>query len=333
LSGISESKKRGFVRILPALVVAAGLLVSVSACSGGPASGFGGCAPVYSSGSASEQVTATGTHGKEPAVSFPTPLKSEGSQVTELDSGQGVPLRSGGVADIQVTIYNAATGDAITSSSYDESQAVRVVAGKADDLLGGLVQCATEGTRLAATSTATELFGDADVSQYNVAPDDTIVLVIDVQRTFLGRADGADQFPVAGFPSIALAPNGQPGLTIPSGAPPTETGFEVLKAGTGATVKKGDHVVIHYTGAVWDTRTVFSTSWDAGTPITVLAQSSADGAAGLVPGLADALIGQKVGSQFVVVIAPKDGYPAGEMPTGVADNSTLIFVIDVLGIK
>jgi peptidylprolyl isomerase len=46
-----------------------------------------------------------------------------------------------------------------------------------------------------------------------------------------------------------------------------------------------------------------------------------------------ALVGAKVGSQVLVVIPPKEGFPSGSAPTGVDAKSTLIMVIDVLGIK
>ena len=40
----------------------------------------------------------------------------------------------------------------------------------------------------------------------------------------------------------------------------------------------------------------------------------------------------RVGSQVLVVIPPKDGFAAGSAPSGVAPDSTVIMVIDVLGI-
>jgi peptidylprolyl isomerase len=52
-----------------------------------------------------------------------------------------------------------------------------------------------------------------------------------------------------------------------------------------------------------------------------------------VPGFAKALIGQRVGSQVIAVIPPKDGYPTGQAPTTVPDGSTMVFVFDILGIE
>ena len=52
---------------------------------------------------------------------------------------------------------------------------------------------------------------------------------------------------------------------------------------------------------------------------------------GIVPGLATALKGATVGSQILAVIPPSDGY--GSTATGqIPANSTLVFVVDILGI-
>jgi hypothetical protein len=328
--------ERGFVRKLPALVVAAGLLVALTGCGGSPASNLANCVPAVDSGKASAQVAATGDFGKDPKGTFPTPLITKGNQVTQLDAGKGLPLYPGQIADFQITVYNAETGDVLTASGYDKTQPVRRTVGDTKtDGIGALLQCATVDSRVAATTTVKDLFGDKDLSQYGLTAKSTLVVVLDVQRGFLGKANGIDQLPQGGFPAIALAPDGQPGLTIPHTDPPKDLKIEVLKAGGGAVVKKGDSVVVHYTGVLWDGTTPFDSSWDKGTPATFVAEdmtASKDGS-GLVSGFAKALIGQKVGSQVVVIIPPKDGYPSGKAPDSIPDGSTMVFVFDILGIE
>ena len=54
---------------------------------------------------------------------------------------------------------------------------------------------------------------------------------------------------------------------------------------------------------------------------------------GVVPGLAEGLIGQTVGSQVIVVIPPELGYPAGQAPASVPEGSTMVFVVDILGLE
>jgi FKBP-type peptidyl-prolyl cis-trans isomerase len=82
-------------------------------------------------------------------------------------------------------------------------------------------------------------------------------------------------------------------------------------------------VRVHYTGVTWDEREVFDSSWDS-EPASMTLDS-------VVPGFAAALEGQTVGSQVLVVIPPEQGY--GDQAQGaIPANSTLVFVIDILGL-
>jgi FKBP-type peptidyl-prolyl cis-trans isomerase len=81
--------------------------------------------------------------------------------------------------------------------------------------------------------------------------------------------------------------------------------------------------VIHYTGALWADQTIFDSSWEKGVPAVFAAD-------GIVPGLSEALVGQQVGSQILVVIPPELGY-GDQANAAVPANSTLVFVVDILG--
>ena len=50
-------------------------------------------------------------------------------------------------------------------------------------------------------------------------------------------------------------------------------------------------------------------------------------------GFAEAMIGQTVGSQVVVIVPPADGYgEEGEPGSGIEPTDTLVFVIDILAV-
>ncbi len=323
------------MRKLPAIVAAAGLLVSLSACS--VSASAHGCTPVFSAGGNAALVTATGTLGASPAATFPTPLVATAQPQTALThTGDGRLVEPGDTANIQITIYDGATGNTLISTDYT-STGLRLPAITGSPAFGALAQCATVGSRVSAVGTADKLLGASAIKQNKalsgVAPTDTVVMIVDVTQAFLGRANGTDQLAEAGMPSIVLAPNGQPGFTFPAGKAPTDLKISTLKAGKGATVQTGDTVVVNYTGVLWaDTKTVFDSTWDRNAPATLLATSIADDKNGVVPGFATAIVGAKVGSQVLVVIPPKYGYPAGSAPTTVPDGSTMVFVIDILGI-
>ena len=321
-----------FVRKLPAILAAAGLLVSLSACS---SSAFGAsCTPAYAEGSNAALVKAEGALGKDPKADFPTPLvatKTPEAQVTH--AGDGKVVQPGDAASIQITIYDGKTGSTVISTDYTGT-GLLLLAVKGSPAFGAVAQCATVGSRVAAVGTAGDLLGQGSIDSNSLplTVDDTVVMVIDVTKSYLGRANGVDQLPVAGLPSIVLAPNGQPGFTFPAGDAPKDLKIATLKAGNGTTVKKGDSVVLNYTGVLWGAKSVFDSTWDRSAPAALTAVSLDDDSTGVVPGFATAIIGAKVGSQVLVVIPPKFGYPAGSAPSSVPDGSTMVFVIDILGI-
>lgn len=320
-----------FVRKLPAILVTAGLLVSLSACAGLPFSST--CTPLFPDGNNAQLVSADGTFAKDPKATFPTPLVASSTEVAEIDAGDGEVIGRGQIVDFQLTLLNGKTGEVLAASSYDPAQPVRRTVAEGSDALGQMIQCSRVGSRIVAVSPFGELLPGSDPAEAGLAATDAIVVVIDVERAFLAKANGVDQLPSAGFPSIVLAPSGQPGFTFASGSTPTDYSWAVLKQGNGAIVEDGDQAVIHFSGVVWGGSSPYYSSWDAGNPLTVTASSLDDDPAGLPSGWAKALIGQKVGSQVIVIIPPSEGYPTGSAPTGVVDGDTLVIVFDILGIQ
>jgi hypothetical protein len=332
------TQERGFVRTLTAAIITVGLVASLSACaSGGAASGP--CTPTATSGDASSLVTATGKAGSTLDVSFPTPLITRGLEVSTVSEGHGRTLYPGEIGDFHVTAVNATTGKTI-DVGLKPTDLLRRTAGKASKTtgpFGKIIECATVGSRLAATMTIASAFG-AGGSGQGLGEKDTVVLVVDLVRGFIGRADGVPQLAENGMPAVVLAPNGQPGISVPAESPPKKTRIAALKLGDGAKVKKDDLVVAHSTAIVWGADAVLedTSTWTSGVPSTLVVSDDRTGAgAGVLPGLAKALTGARVGSQLLVVVPPgKDSFDdSATLPAGVAAGDTLVYVIDVLGIQ
>lgn len=316
------------MRKTSALIVAAGLLISVSACASGP--GQSNCTPTYLPGESSKLVTADGSFGAQTAADFPTPLYAKGPEVSVVKAGDGPALEDGQFAFVEVTAFAGTTGQPVAATSFDKNTPFAVEVGgeaSAQNPFGWALDCAKVGSRLAATTTAETVFGKDGVTPgMGVEADDTLVLVIDVVEGYLGKANGADRLPVDGFPAVVLAPNGQPGVTIPGTKAPTDLETAVLKQGSGATVGKDDVVVLNYTLLSWESKSITNSTWDSGKPV-VLAIPAA------VEGLQKALIGQQVGSQLVVVIPPALGSNSANAPQGAAPDTTLVYVVDILGVR
>ncbi|MGY4856829.1 FKBP-type peptidyl-prolyl cis-trans isomerase [Cryobacterium sp. AP23] len=307
------------MRKVPALIATAGLvLVTLTACS--PGSAAADCTPPVSSGDASDLVSVTGDVGSAATIDFPTPLKSATTQRSEIIEGTGPGLVEGQVAALELSVYDGTTGEAVQESAHDGSTAAPyIIGGNMPDSLTDSLLCAQVGSRLAVVTAP-------GVDNTGVDSADSLIFVIDVVKSYLTRADGAAQLPVAGLPSVVLADDGTPGITVPSNDPPTDLKIGVLKKGDGEKVAEGDKVMVNYTSVLWKEKTVLGSTWADGQPGVLTADDTAE-----VAGLTDALVGQTVGSQIVAVIPPDLAYGT-EGNAEVPADSTLVFVIDILGV-
>ncbi|QDT71120.1 FKBP-type peptidyl-prolyl cis-trans isomerase [Lacipirellula limnantheis] len=107
--------------------------------------------------------------------------------------------------------------------------------------------------------------------------------------------------------------------TTPSGLQ-----YKVLKKGDGPTPTKADTVTVHYRGKLVNGQ-VFDESY-GGEPASF-------GVGQVIPGWTEALQLMKVGDKFEVVIPADLGYGARGAGDVIPPNSTLIFEVELLGVK
>lgn len=308
---------------LALLATATAVALTLTGCTAPPE-------PEATAGASSDLIEVGGDFGEEPRVDFPTPVTPSETQCTEVIEGEGDRLVEGQQALVGLAVYNGSSGEELQVVGFGEEEPVSVLLGAST--LPGLrkgLSCAREGSRVAVVVPPADAFGEEGNAQLGLEPEDSLVVVFDVQRAFLRKADGAPQLTRDGFPAVVTAPDGRPGITVPDTEPFETTEVEVLKAGSGEVVEDGDQVVVHYTGVLWSDNEVFDSTWENGGP-TAFVVSEGEGAE-VIPGFSKALIGQKVGSQVGVVVAPEDGY--GEAGGGaIPADATLFFVIDILGV-
>lgn len=311
--------KRGPVRTFPVLLLAAGIIASLTSCAQGP---FGAsCDSPVSSGDASEIVTATGKFGSKPTVDFPTPVVTKKTERSILIAGDGEELHDGDVAVFQYTLLNGSTDAVLSQSDYSGLGTIVTLGDSATSSVTIGLQCTTVGSRVALATTA------AGAGQTGSGSTDSFVFVIDILDAFPGKARGVAQIPQAGMPSVVTAPNGAPGITVPKEDPPSSLAINVLQAGNGTKLEAGDHVVVKYTAVLWSDSSVFDSTWSGGQAKIVALTASDTVTEGLVKGL----VGQKIGSQVLVVVPPTQGYgDAGS--NNVPSGSTLVYVVDLLGL-
>jgi len=103
--------------------------------------------------------------------------------------------------------------------------------------------------------------------------------------------------------------------------------IEILKEGAGAVAKKGDTVAVHYVG-VLENGTKFDSSVDRGTPFEFTL-----GAGQVIPGWDIGVEGMKVGEARRLTIPPELAYGSSGAGNVIPPNATLIFEVQLLGIK
>lgn len=102
---------------------------------------------------------------------------------------------------------------------------------------------------------------------------------------------------------------------------------EILNEGTGATPKQGQVVTVHYTGWLTDS-TKFDSSLDRNQPFTYQF-----GVGQVIQGWDDGVATMKVGGTSRFTIPPELGYGQRGAGDVIPPNATLIFEVELLGIK
>jgi peptidylprolyl isomerase len=117
-------------------------------------------------------------------------------------------------------------------------------------------------------------------------------------------------------------------VTVPKGAPPKKLVVKEIEKGSGATAKSGDEVTVQYVGVDYKNGKEFDSSWSRNEPFPFQL-----GAGQVIPGWEQGIEGMKVGGRRELIIPPSLAYGApGRLPA-IGPNETLIFVIDLLGVK
>ena len=100
-----------------------------------------------------------------------------------------------------------------------------------------------------------------------------------------------------------------------------------LTVGTGATPQRGQTVTVHYTGTL-ENGTKFDSSVDRGTP-----SDFRIGVGSVIKGWDEGLMTMKVGGKRRLVIPSNLGYGPAGRPPDIPGNSTLLFDVELLGVK
>lgn len=311
-------------RPIASLSVAAAAALLLAGCTGSPdaaetpdataSADAGQCQSALTDAPAPDGLVVSGDFQGKVNVTLPSGYAPTELQRTTLVEGSGQQVKAGDVLKANYTLIDAASGQ-VQLQSLDTAPAGMDTLINSQQIFGAALECENIGARTVSSFPAGTL-GEGSPA---------FVLVADAISELPTRADGAEVAPVDGMPTVTFDDSGAPTITMPDAPAPTDVRIENLRQGTGDVVNPGDQVIVQYTGALYDGGTVFDSSWQRGEPAQFVTNQ-------VVDGFRQALEGQTVGSQVVVVIPPASGYgdtAQGEIPA----NSTLVFVVDILGVQ
>lgn len=249
------------------------------------------------------EVGVTGAFGSVPVVTFTPPLPLAESSVETLIEGDGRELVADEPVVLTLTAYDGEDGGLVENRQVGEVRTLMLTQEDVGADLYPVLVGAREGSRLLVRQPVNEQ-----------GKDRMLVLVIDVRYT---TARGEPETPAEGLPTVAVAEDGTPTITLPEGDPPDKLIVQPLLRGDGAQVRPGQDVTVQYTGVAWESGEMYDSTWaDGKVPRTLILEDT-------IPGLRDGLLDQTVGSQVLLVIPPAQA----------RGTDTLVLVVDVLAVS
>jgi peptidylprolyl isomerase len=118
---------------------------------------------------------------------------------------------------------------------------------------------------------------------------------------------------------------------MPMSKTPSGLQFEDTQAGTGASPQSGQTCVMHYTGWLWVNNAKgakFDSSVDRGKPFEFPI-----GQGRVIKGWDEGVASMKIGGKRTLLIPPELGYGARGAGGVIPPNATLLFEVELLGVK
>lgn len=311
-------------RFRPAVILACAFaLGSLSACGDDVVTASGG-------GNTLEGFDAfslSGDLGAPPTIDWKGQMEADEIETEVVVEGEGAELGVGDSVIVNFTVGNGFSQEQ-TFTTYDEKPSGQLI--KVDDQLTGLFKEAitgqTVGSRVAVVASAEEAFGEIGNPDLGIGNQDPVLLVVDLVSGVLDKPTGAQTDAPAWAPRIVFEKGEPTGFDF-SGAPEPTSALQkaTLIKGDGATVTKGQSIVVNYLGQVYGGDKPFDESY------TKEPFNTGIGIGAVVKGWDEGLVGQTVGSRVLLAIPPKLGYgEAGNEGAGIAGTDTLYFVVDIL---
>ncbi len=276
-----------------------------------------------------DRIQVSGDFGEPPEIKIDAPLKLAESSSWIEEKGDGDSVGEDATAILELTLANGRTGKT-SISTLDQGKPLEVKLGNQvfPSLNSALVGKPAD-SRIVVASVPDDAYGDNGSPQNGIEGGDPVVMVADIVST---DPSSALEGPTG---DTLAAPATAPRIREKDGVParlafgklrkPRKLEVIPLREGTGPAIESPDRITADYLGQVWGASKPFGSTF-AKEPAKF-----SIGLGGVVPAWDKALDGQKEGARVMIISPPKSGYGASAQPN-IPANSTLVFVVDVLGV-
>jgi peptidylprolyl isomerase len=278
-----------------------------------------------------DRVHVSGSFGAKPTVTIDkSPLKVPTSTSWTTEKGDGDVVSSGATTILGLTLADGRTGKTVISTHDQGQRPLEVQLG--DQVFPSLVQALVgkrAHSRVVVASSAKDAYGDQGAPQLGVKGGDPMVMVADVLSTdptkLLSGPTGASRKAPATAPRL-VEESGRPvGFDFTGLKKPKKFAAIVLRDGTGPKIEDPDRIAANYLGEVWGAKKPFDESFSKEPARFSI------GLGGVIKAWDQGLSGLREGARVLLVCPPAMGYGKSAQ-TGIPAGSTLVFVVDVLGV-
>ena len=277
-----------------------------------------------------DRVKVSGDVGAKPTIGITTPLELDKSSSWVLKKGDGDAVGAQATAILQLTLADGRTGRTAVSTLDAGQRPLETKLGP--QVFPSLVDALAgrpAGSRVVVASTAEDSYGAQGAPQIGIKSGDPVVMVADVLSTDPTSVLDAPSGPTLTAPAAAprlVESGGVPsGIDVARLRKPRKLVVVPLREGTGPVVEPPERVTVKYLGEGWGAPKPFESSF------TKEPAQFSSGLGGVIPAWDRGLAGLKEGARVMLVCPPRLAYGAEGRP-GIPPSSTLVFVVDVLGV-
>lgn len=277
-----------------------------------------------------DRIQVSGAFGERPTIRMKTPLDVPRTSPWVGVAGKGDAVGAEATTILQLTLADGRTGKTALSTLDRGKHPLQVKLGdQVFPSLGQALLGKPADSRVVVASSPDDAYGDNGSPQIGINGDDPVVLVADILATdptsVLEGPSGTTHQAPASAPVVRMQSGVPVGVDVTGLRKPRKLTVIALRDGTGPVVDTPDRVAVDYIGQVWGAKEPFGDTFSKEPAIYTIGMGE------VIKAWDRALVGLKEGARVMLVCPPGVAYGK----TGQRDvppNSTLVYVVDLLGV-